>query len=37
VRLAEGQTVHVAMGPDGRARTLPEELLEFIREGLAKV
>ncbi len=29
-RLMEGRTVHVVTGPDGRARTLPEDLLRFV-------
>jgi acyl-CoA thioesterase FadM len=33
-RLAEGRTVHVVTGPDGRARTLPEDLLRFVRSRL---
>lgn len=31
-RLAEGHTVHVVTGPDGRARTLPEDL-RLLLEG----
>ncbi len=30
VRLAEGESVHVVTGPDGRARSMPEDLLQFI-------
>ncbi len=29
-RLVEGRTVHVVTGPEGRARTLPEDLLRFV-------
>lgn len=29
-RLVEGQSVHLAMGPDGRARTIPDELLNLL-------
>lgn len=29
-RLVEGQSVHLATGPDGRARTIPEELLNLL-------
>ncbi len=29
-RLVEGRTVHIVTGPDGRARTLPEELLHLV-------
>ena len=31
IRLVEGRTVHVVTGPDGRARTLPEELLRLVQ------
>jgi len=31
IRLVEGRTVHVVTGPDGRARTLPEELLHLVQ------
>jgi len=34
VRLVEGESVHVVTGPDGRARTMPEPLLAFIRRAL---
>ncbi len=30
-RLVEGRTVHVVTGPDGRARTLPEDLMRFVK------
>ena len=30
IKLAEGQTVHLVTGPDGRSRILPEHLLEWI-------
>jgi acyl-CoA thioester hydrolase len=33
-RLVEGQSIHLVTGPDGRARTLPDELFEFIQSGL---
>ena len=33
-RLVEGESVHVVTGPDGRARTMPEPLLAFIRRAL---
>ncbi len=33
-RLAEGESVHVVTGPDGRARVMPDDLLEFIRTAL---
>lgn len=29
-RLVEGQTVHIVTGPEGRARTLPDDLMAFI-------
>ena len=29
-RLVEGRTVHVVTGPDGRARTLPDDLMRFV-------
>ena len=29
-RLAEGESVHVVTGPDGRARVMPDDLLDFI-------
>lgn len=31
IRLVEGETVHLVMGPDGRASTVPEDLLELVR------
>jgi acyl-CoA thioester hydrolase len=30
-RLAEGKTVHVVIGPDGRPRTMPERYLDLLR------
>jgi acyl-CoA thioester hydrolase len=30
VKLAEGRTVHLVTGPDGRGRVLPDHLLEWI-------
>ena len=30
VKLAEGQTVHLVTGPDGRSRVIPDALLEWI-------
>ena len=36
VRLVEGTTVHILTGPDGRARTLPEELLRFIEHAFCE-
>jgi len=33
-RLAEGETVHVVTGPDGRARVMPEDLLRLISRAL---
>jgi acyl-CoA thioester hydrolase len=30
VKLAEGRTVHLVTGPDGRSRVLPDHLLEWI-------
>lgn len=35
-RLAEGRTVHLVTGLDGRSRTLPEPLLALLRSGLAE-
>jgi acyl-CoA thioester hydrolase len=32
--LAEGESVHIAVGPDGRSRTLPEALLELVQGAL---
>ena len=34
VCLAEGETVHLAVGADGRSRTLPGELLEQVQRAL---
>ena len=34
VRLAEGESVHVVTGPDGRARVMPEDLLRLISRAL---
>jgi len=34
VRLAEGETVHLVMGRDGRNRTLPEAMLELVTRAL---
>ncbi len=34
VRLAEGKTVHLVTGPDGRSRVIPDHLLEFIASAL---
>jgi acyl-CoA thioester hydrolase len=34
VCLAEGETAHLAVGPDGRSRTLPEPLLELVQGAL---
>jgi acyl-CoA thioester hydrolase len=31
-RLAEGHTVHVVTGSDGRARVMPEDLLRFLSQ-----
>ncbi len=30
VLLAEGESVHVVTGPDGRARVMPADLLQFV-------
>lgn len=30
IRLVEGRTVHVVTGPNGRARTLPDDLMRFV-------
>ena len=35
VRLAEGQTVHLVTGSDGRSRVLPNHLLELISSAFA--
>lgn len=34
-RLAEGESIHLVTGPDGRARVLPDDLLAFIRQSPA--
>jgi acyl-CoA thioester hydrolase len=34
VRLVEGETVHIVIGPDGRSRTLPEAMLELVQHAL---
>ncbi len=34
VRLAEGETVHLVVGPDGRSRTLPEPMLALVERAL---
>lgn len=34
VRLAEGESLHLVMGPDGRNRTLPEPMLALVRSAL---
>ena len=33
-RLAEGETLHMIMGPDGRSRTLPEAMLALVASAL---
>jgi acyl-CoA thioester hydrolase len=33
-RLAEGESVHIVTGPDGRARAMPEDLLALISRAL---
>jgi len=33
-RLAEGESVHVVTGPDGRARTMPDDLVRLISHAL---
>jgi acyl-CoA thioester hydrolase len=33
-RLAEGETVHIVTGPDGRARVMPDDLLRLISQAL---
>ena len=33
-RLAEGESVHVVTGPDGRAHAMPDDLLELISRAL---
>ena len=32
--LAEGESVHIVAGPDGRAHTMPEDLLRFVSRAL---
>jgi acyl-CoA thioester hydrolase len=34
VRLAEGESIHVVTGSDGRARIMPEDLLRVIAQAL---
>ena len=34
IRLAEGESVHVVTGPDGRARVMPEDLLRLLSRAL---
>ena len=34
IRLAEGESVHGVTGPDGRARSMPEDLLRLISRAL---
>ncbi len=34
IRLAEGESVHVVTGPDGRARVMPDDLLQFITQAV---
>lgn len=34
VLLAEGQTVHLVTGPDGRSRVMPDHLLAWISQAL---
>ena len=34
VCLAEGESTHLAVGPDGRSRTLPGPLLELVQDAL---
>jgi acyl-CoA thioester hydrolase len=31
-RLAEGESIHLVTGPDGRARVMPEDLLRFLSQ-----
>jgi acyl-CoA thioester hydrolase len=33
-RLVEGESVHIVTGPDGRARVLPDDLLQLISRAL---
>jgi acyl-CoA thioester hydrolase len=34
VRLVEGESVHLVVGPDGRGRTLPDAMLELVKTAL---
>jgi acyl-CoA thioester hydrolase len=34
VRLAEGETAHLVVGPDGRSRTLPDAMLGLVERAL---
>jgi acyl-CoA thioester hydrolase len=34
VRLAEGESVHLVMGADGRSRTLPDAMLALVQSAL---
>ena len=34
IRLAEGESVHIVTGPDGRARVMPEDLLGLLSRAL---
>ncbi len=34
VRLVEGETVHLVVGADGRGRTIPDAMLELVRNAL---
>ena len=34
IRLADGETLHMVMGPDGRNRTLPEAMLALVTSAL---
>jgi len=36
VRLVEGESVHLVAGADGRSRTLPDHLLDFVKRGLGE-
>jgi acyl-CoA thioester hydrolase len=33
-RLAEGESIHIVTGPDGRARVMPDDLLNLISQAL---
>ena len=35
--LAEGRTLHVVLGPDGRPRTMPERYLKLLRDKLTTI